>query len=182
MVHKPSNTILKRYIQAKDQNDYFKWLSKTSLYKCSHTFNGSGHKVWWGLGLLDPVALHDLSLLGEPEEPGSARLLLPIHSGRVDDVVVLKNGLFELAFWCEHLLQKDRVKDIGRDEEMHTEIKRVLQVTPEKRKGVSVSLCLYLLTSPACGRCQGQTTYYINVHRFHHTRKIEVMRTKLVLQ
>lgn len=73
----------------------------------SHTFDGPGHKVWRGLSLLDPVALHDLPLLGEAEEPGPARLLLPVHSGRVDHIVVLKNGLLELALRREHLLQKE---------------------------------------------------------------------------
>ena len=48
-----------------------------------------------------------MPLLGEAEEPGSARLLLPVHSGRVDHVVVLENRLLELALRCEHFLRTD---------------------------------------------------------------------------
>lgn len=68
------------------------------------TFNGPGYKVRRRFGLLDPVAFHDLTLLGEAEEPGPARLLLSVHSGRVDHVVVLENGLLEFALRREHFL------------------------------------------------------------------------------
>lgn len=62
--------------------------------------------MWRGLCLLDPVALHNLSLLCETKEPGPARLLLPVHSGWVDHIVVLKNGLLKLALRREHLLRR----------------------------------------------------------------------------
>lgn len=66
-------------------------------------FDGPGHKVRRGLGFLHPVALHDLPFFRETQKPGAARLLLPVHSGRVDHIVVLENRLLEPTFWREHL-------------------------------------------------------------------------------
>lgn len=105
-----SKVITSKYIhnQRKSTNKTrLKADAKTFFYKLSHTFNGPGHKVRRGFSLLDAVALHDLSLLSEAEEPGAARLLLPVHSGRVDHIVVFENRLLELTLWREHLLQKD---------------------------------------------------------------------------
>ena len=70
------------------------------------TFNWSGQEVGGGFGLLDPIALHDLALLGEAQEPGPARLLLPVHGGGVDDVVVLEHRLFEFTLRSKHFLQR----------------------------------------------------------------------------
>lgn len=95
----------------KSKRNNIKVVPKMCFYKLYDTFNWPGNKVRWGLSLLDPVALHYLSLLGETKEPGPTWLLLSVHSGRVDHIVVLKNWLLELTLWGEHLLQKDWVKE-----------------------------------------------------------------------
>lgn len=58
------------------------------------------------LGLLDPVALHDLSVPVDADVPGPARLGLPVQDGRVRHVVVLKHTLFELTLWSEVFLKR----------------------------------------------------------------------------
>lgn len=50
------------------------------------------------------VPLHDSPLLIQPQVPGPTRGLLPVQHGRVGDVVVLKDGLLELALWGKMFL------------------------------------------------------------------------------
>lgn len=59
------------------------------------------------LGLLYPVALHDLTVTVDTDIPGAARLGLAIEHGGVRNVVVLKHALFELALRSEVLLKRD---------------------------------------------------------------------------
>lgn len=74
------------------------------LSQGSLTFDGAGHKVRARFGLLHAVPLHDDAILVEAQEPGPARLVLPVQCGRVDHVVVLKHRLLELTLCCEHIL------------------------------------------------------------------------------
>lgn len=69
------------------------------------TFYRFGQEVCRWFGLLDPVALHGLAFLVEAQEPGPARLFLPVQHGAVDHVVVLKHRLLELALGREQLLE-----------------------------------------------------------------------------
>lgn len=57
------------------------------------------------LGLLHPVALHNLTVTVDADIPGAPGLGLTVQHGRVRNVVVLKHALFKLTLWSEVLLQ-----------------------------------------------------------------------------
>lgn len=75
-----------------------------------HTFNGFGYKMWWGFGFFHSVSLHNLTFFIESQEPRSSGFLLPIQRGRINNVVVFKDGFLKFALWCENILQWEREK------------------------------------------------------------------------
>lgn len=83
-------------------------LSEEEKPQRTQTFDDFRHKVCRPLGLLYPIALHDLTISVDTDIPGAARLGLTIEHGWVRDIVVLKHALFELTLRGEVLLQEKR--------------------------------------------------------------------------
>lgn len=77
----------------------------------AHTFNRFWYKMWWGLGFLHSVPLHNLTFLIESQKPSSAWFLLTVQCGRIDHIVVFKHRFLKFAFWSENILQKDKKED-----------------------------------------------------------------------
>lgn len=57
------------------------------------------------LGLLHPVALHDLAVAVDADVPRATRLALAVQHGRVRHIVVLEHALFKLTLWVKVLLE-----------------------------------------------------------------------------
>lgn len=71
-----------------------------------HTFNRFWYKMWWGLGFLHSVPLHNLTFFIESQKPCSAWFLLTVQCRRIDHIVVFKHRFLKFAFRSENILWK----------------------------------------------------------------------------
>lgn len=121
-------------------NNWGKNCLKTNRPQTLYNFR---QEVCSSLGLLYPVALHDLTITVDTDIPGAARLGLAIEHGGVCNVVVLKHALLEPTLRSEVLLKRDTERE-------EAGIYIVRQNTTRK-KNPQLHLSLFLLKHECSG-------------------------------